>query len=792
MPLFTVRRLVAVVALAVAVASPVLAQRATRRPDPVTTPASMLADQFMLLALSSLSGEGEVREDQLIRARILLDLATRSDADSPDLWRMRAELARLEKDRDARAAALREYVRRMPGDDAAQLELLLLGMADLQTLDQRIAAAAAVLDSPTSEQLSPAVQSRLASFIASSYHELGNDDQFGMRLAQALRLDPSNIAAARMAYELAVAKQRTPADIAQALLHLVKANPADVATRVRFGQALLECGLGADAVSQFEAAAALARAPMDIGFYRDWAAALILADRPQQAAAVLDQVEAVYQRMAEQPVAEGQPVPDGKLPLELQVLRLVLAAEPEASAAPAAMAEPFDAVYERLKAAADTGDLDSAARLVMLCLVCQRRMDTVEPYFEKVAAAHGPQDPRVQVMQAWRHFRAGDAKAATPLLVEAAAGDPWGAYLVVLLGDVKDARRQAVLQQTVQRDPDALVGLLAMRTLVRAGGTFEPARAEARIAAQMDRWPGYLRTPNMAVQPWLSLQLTIDPPRYGYLEPIVARITLRNRTDMPLSIADPAGPAALPRNLLMLITLRQTGGEVPAIPPVVVDLGRRIRIDPLDAIEVTQRLDHTTLGGLLAGLPSQQVAFSVVAVYDAVPGSDPAQGRTGVLGVIDKVTMVQVAGEPVNDQTVDAALAELSEAGTAGRRRALARLTLIASRLPEEGDAQPMAQRIAERMAEGFADLPAEDQAWVARFVGGDETALKRLKPIHDVLSQSERAPVRIMYLANQARRPDGELLSEAMKVRDPDVISFARALQVGLRAAPAEADAQP
>jgi hypothetical protein len=40
------------------------------------------------------------------------------------------------------------------------------------------------------------------------------------------------------------------------------------------------------------------------------------------------------------------------------------------------------------------------------------------------------------------------------------------------------------------------------------------------------------------------------------------------------------------------------------------------------------------------------------------------------------------------------------------------------------------------------------------------------------------------VYVATHAADADSPLLLEAMRVRDPDVISFARALQMGLGAA--------
>ncbi len=773
--------------------SPTVAAQTQRQTAPAVSQASMLADQFVMLARAALAGRSQVREDQLIRARILLDLALQLNPNDTNVWRLRSDLARHEKDRDAQLEALRQYVRRTPLDDAAQLELLLMGLAQHQTLDLRIAAAVNMLDGPAGQQLSPAVQSRLASFVASSFHELGQDDEFGKRLAQALRLDSSNIAAARMAYELAVSRQRTRADIAQALLNLVRANPADPATRQRFGESLLDIGLGAHAASQFNAAMSLARQPMDEGFYRDWAAALILAGQTQEATQMLDQLEQVFSRMAaEQASKEGQDpatAPRAGLPMELVTLRLVMHETPEQSQPSAAAAEAFRVVYDTLKTQADGGDVDAASRLAMLSLVCSRRVESVQPYVDAVATDLGEGNVRVQVLRAWQKFRSDDVEAAKTLLTEspAAAKDPYGSYLIVLMGDVSDPRRQAVMQQIVQQDPSSLVGLIAARTLARVGKSVEPERNAARIGAQLERWPGSLRVPNMAVQPWISLQLAIDPQRYGYLEPITVRVRLTNRTDLPLSIGDPTGPSALPRNVLVSVSLRQTDPNAPQFAPIVVDMGRGIRIEPQQTIEATQRLDRSMLGAMLVGLPTQQVNFSLSAVYDLQPGTTPAQGRTGVLGASDKINLVQVAGMPINAANVDQWVSDLDDRNSIERYQSLARLTLIAQRLSSEAEAGEMATRISQRLVEGFAAMPAQDQAWVARFVGRDDVSRNRLGPLHQAMGASDDPLVRIMYVATHAESADSALLAEAMRVRDPNVISFARALQAGLRAEAAQ-----
>ncbi|NLG27374.1 MAG: hypothetical protein GX557_05655, partial [Chloroflexi bacterium] len=72
--------------------------------------------------------------------------------------------------------------------------------------------------------------------------------------------------------------------------------------------------------------------------------------------------------------------------------------------------------------------------------------------------------------------------------------------------------------------------------------------------------------------------------------------------------------------------------------------------------------------------------------------------------------------------------------------------------------------------------------------IGSDEFSRTRLAAVHKALGHSEDPVTRIVYVATHADTPDSPVLVDAMRVRNPDVISFARALQAGLRTKSASA----
>ncbi len=123
---------------------------------------TLLADRLLQLAVRSLDGESAPRPEQIEIASLLMGLSLDIDDSDPEAWRTRAELAALAGQDTSYQEALKQYIRRIPEDDAAQLELITHRVSKLDTLDERIEMLERVLGSSSASRLSKPMRSRLA------------------------------------------------------------------------------------------------------------------------------------------------------------------------------------------------------------------------------------------------------------------------------------------------------------------------------------------------------------------------------------------------------------------------------------------------------------------------------------------------------------------------------------------------------------------------------------------------------------------------------------------------------
>jgi hypothetical protein len=160
-----------------------------------------------------------------------------------------------------------------------------------------------------------------------------------------------------------------------------------------------------------------------------------------------------------------------------------------------------------------------------------------------------------------------------------------------------------------------------------------PAAGDDAVAAgrAIDRWPMAIRQPRPRQQPWALLDVEVQPAGSRYLDPLLATVTLRNGAGVPLALGE---GEAIPTQLVFYVTPRIDGVAQTTLPPVVVDLRRRLALKPAEAVTVTVPLHRSVLGAWLADRPWQSVSLSIQAVLDPVVLSGGAVGVSdrGALG----------------------------------------------------------------------------------------------------------------------------------------------------------------
>jgi tetratricopeptide (TPR) repeat protein len=173
----------------------------------------------------------------------LLEAACELNPREPSYPRLLAETWRQLGDNDQVIAALTKYttaakLANLPDDQVAQVELIDRYVSRMQTVDQRLSYLRDVLAKPT---LAPEVKAHAAVLCVPLLVQRSDAEAEGM-ITQALRLDPLNMAARRLQYQM-VARQGSPLERIQVLLGMVLSNPTQQDVLEELARQLSEAGL---------------------------------------------------------------------------------------------------------------------------------------------------------------------------------------------------------------------------------------------------------------------------------------------------------------------------------------------------------------------------------------------------------------------------------------------------------------------------------------------------------------------------------------------------------------------
>lgn len=752
---------------------------------------ALLADRFATLAMLMVAGNADLNDDRLTGSRLLLEMALELSPRDAELWRLRRELAQRMGDREAERKALSTYCRLRPDDDVAQADLILMSLDSQQpqTLQHKAATVERLINSDLGKSLTPALRSRLASYVAVAAQEVGNTTLLHSWLRYALRTDPTNVVAARMTYSLVMERNASPFDIAVAINGLLRANPVEASTHQRLGELLLTYGVYEQAAEQFQIAQSLAQQPGSPGFYHSWALALTATNRTKDALQLLEAYEqalaAAAKPQTDQPAgsaagqqnattgdaaaAQAQPRPsvDVALPAEMRMLRLTIQT---------GLTNPVGAELQTLRdemqAQIDAGSRLAKAQLAWMLAWFNADLETAQRLTDEMAAEHSEEDVSVRRLRGWLALHRGEHERAASYLQPLAEFDAFAAYGMARLTSTTDTTRAVRWRRrTVQLEPASLAGMLAARELVQAGEQPEMTEVSQGLLQMMRNWPVTLLRPDPVRRPWVGLTITTDAQRPSYLDPIIAKVSIRNMTDMPLSFAPEGG---LPTQLFVYISTRQAGRPLGSLPPIIVDVHRRLRLEPNESIEIEVPLHRGPFGVALRQLAGQALTFSATAVLD--PRQSPrGHVMNGPLGATASLNLVEVTGVNPSLPQIERWLAALDQADRAARGHALAHLVQVAAPLAKAEGGAEISQRIVTKVNQLFPQLDPVTQAWAVIFLPGDPDGRALFDRIHQVAQRSDEAVVRVAYTMAQVTDPQSTHISTDMRHADPRISIFAR-----------------
>ncbi|MEM6458758.1 MAG: hypothetical protein AAF710_05135 [Planctomycetota bacterium] len=733
----------------------------------------LVADMLLRLAIATLRDERtadvELRDDQAARADVLLDLAVELSPDDAELWERKVNLAEQAGDTAGVIAALRRVVALRPDADARRLRLTMAELSEIDTLDGRLAVLEQRLaELPGDDEAAGPLRSRLASAAATLARELGDQPTFLKHLKTAVRSDPANGEAATLTWQLALERNAAPRNRAAAAINLVRARPLDSDARLLLGQALAEVAVFDRAAEQFDAAARLPRfGPVPPDYWAAWSGSLIAAGRPDDAAALIDRIEADVTRPDENGNATGE------LPIELDLHRRVLHGETEAGVA------AYGRVAESLRAAIAAGQ--PGAELDLAWVMAMFGPDTEA--VTELLAGQDRSDPRYLRASGFVYLREGAETWARRSFETVADDDDVAAYGLALLQGRDDAGRARFVRQVMHERPGTFGGLLAASQLQEMGRDVMPGRGGQAVVDAMNRLPSSLWRLDTDRAPWTNVRAEFELTRTPYLLPIRVDLVIQNLLNLPIPLDPAVGHGTTG---LVTVSPFVAGRPAGVVPPLVVDLGGRLTLRPRERWAVPVRLDRSLFGLFAATRAPSTLTYN--ASFVTAP-SFLASGAfiAGPLGGSDNVRSLQAFAPTYSPDTLAAMADRAGSDDARDRFVALAELARFTPNLGGEGIDPALARRCVEALISAYENGGAVQRAWVVLMLppGPGDASLRTL------LDQAQRSPaplVQVAYLQSHTADAGDAALAALARDGGPAVRRFAEARAAFLRLPPPSA----
>ncbi len=543
-----------------------------------------------------------------------LSLASSLAPGDAEIARLGATAAWSAGDRDILLESTRSIIRADPSDTVAQLRLISANINERQTAEERLTAYERFLG-PQGKSLDASVRSSLALDAALLAREVGQSAKFEQFLRSAVDLDSTNKSAVSLAARTFTATATDPGEVIDWQVRLLLADPFDphvhlTIARICAGQGVL------DSATRFvDNAITLYRltAPEPPPLIREQRLSLLWQQEGPQA--VLRELNGPLETMRTQAgeliqarIEAGEPYDDIKRPedirydLGIEKVRLLAAnaAGDEATVAGSLvdLSRSTDAYVQEIAEAikAPGADLNAfAGELVRVFTELQVMRGIVgrdTQFMADELATMRKNIPgsvaNLQPVEAWIAYAGGDAAAALEKVGANPGVGSFGQLLAALanekLGNTDEAVR--AYQSFAFARPLEALGAFS-RTRLRALGASGSLRSEygpvlarklAQVPAWLDRILGEARS-------FMLLEITVPPTSGSPLLPGEARLRLRNTAPIPLAVG-----ASRPIGSRILVAPRPASAEAMFagdFVPKVVELDRRLRLRPLEEIEIS-------------------------------------------------------------------------------------------------------------------------------------------------------------------------------------------------------------
>ncbi len=767
------------------------------------SPEERLAMQLDRLAVQLLKSDA-ITPLTIETAAILIREATELDPGNAELWRFAATVAKLSDNESDYRRALGQILRLDPHDDVARLNRVNLDLERFNNVDDRIHRYRSLLTEENRERLGRGVASRLALDLALLLDRHGDIDGFSEALTLAVEIDPANRAAAAIAAGFFRMHVEDPYAQAELLTNLVLADPTDATTQVVLARLLLENGAyeGAErmyglAIGNFDSSGHSRPGSLLADYaITQWAngrgdAALAAIHLRQQ------EVDRRFRFEARKENPDLNPVERAKLhaPLTL-TLASAHAAIAVSQNEPDSMATVERTIerYQDLIANGSDGKplapnlvVEGRLQMAWVSIWLEGDLERAESFIRMAEQDHQLSDEARIRFDGWLALRRGEFDRAIELLDQVAQSDP-AAQLGLAQAYLETGRRRdgaRALLATMLSQPCSLLGVWAANQLADLLGRRVPATEHAqRLEELIASIPQYFfRYPQ---SPTLAVEVKANPAKMVFQpwEPVIINIEITNNSGFPLAI-DRDGPIR-PQVILLFSSTLQTIGVKQELPPVVIDIERRTRLEPRETITIPVNLMRYQLGTELQPIADRGTLLSARALLNFTVTNKAIVVPT-LLGSMVETPPIRVEGVDIGStwvvQTVQG-LAELDKSDLV--RMAMLANVVVRPLSARAGDEQRrLLSAAAEALTDAYSKLDSKSQAWLLSVI----PAGKMHPGIRDLAQQSEDHHVQLTYVLFHLAGLDDPMLETAMQSENKNLARFAElysGVQTSIQARPA------
>jgi tetratricopeptide (TPR) repeat protein len=652
-----------------------------------------------------------------------LKIAARLNPNEPRYQRLLAESALQNHDAATALAALLAYSRLVPDDEGAQLQIIDMHTATMQSADERLSYFKSLVDAP---KLSDAVRSYAAMRASRLLYDRLQDTDAQAMLAQSLRLNPVNVEALRMNYDR-VSDDGTTYERTGALLAMLRANPAQPDVMARLAGELAAAGLPGESIAwynwAFNAAARLNR-PLDPIVLVDATSEAFIGDQYRQADAGVsgllqmdaNSVDAWYLRLL---ITRRAGDKDGFTKALDQATTAVLSHLYDAHRAFAGTnpsTQPSGELSVRMPDLLDDAKKIKASgkpELIQQYAGAVTDLAWLELYFAEQPAAVKPMIDALKVLlpadnvtvprlEGWSALLSKKTDDAKLKLSAVAERDPLSMMGLIRLNakatdpsQMTDIHAQA--RKLVNEYASGLLGAMVQDGLRDFGGKLVPSQDADVIHQQIEAFPRDWVTILEKPQSFYAIRAEAMKVSHAFGEPMFAQITLQNLSDYDLTI----GPdGIIHQDLWFDVNLR--GPATQNLPGIIFDrLTKVLVLHKGQSVSQQVRLDAGKLGAILLQNPlmSFQLYFFVVTNPTSGSGGAVIPGPGGYRQTLKRV--VDRASTPIGTPQQQQKIFDQIQSGTPAEKiRLIALLRSYFAILTGEKATKPMQMMAGEFLKE--------------------------------------------------------------------------------------------